>query len=88
MKMSAVVRRHTSSSRSSACEATDPGLESKICASCGRTMEWPNAWAADWDEAEGRALIMEKGRVVSDPSRVKGPIRIAQGARGPERASR
>ena len=28
------------------------GREAKVCASCGRTMEWRKSWAKNWDEVK------------------------------------
>ena len=31
---------------------TKPNLPTKICAHCGREMEWRKSWAKNWDEVK------------------------------------
>lgn len=39
------------------------GRETKICASCGREMEWRKAWAKNWDSVKYCSAACRKRRI-------------------------
>lgn len=38
-------------------------MESKVCASCGRAMEWRRAWARDWTERKYCSAACQRRKV-------------------------